>query len=212
MGISANINDFKRTAIVFKMIHEKPHNNIAYECFHYGETLALLPLTNNTASIVMTIPTEESENMMKTNDKIFNHYISNKFKKKFGKMRIVSKRFIYPLTSVYAEEFIKCRYALIGDAAVSTHPVTAHGFNLGLRSQNTLYLQIQSALKHGLDIGSLIVLKKYQSKHRLASKPLYLGTNAIVKLYTNNSLFSKFIRKTMLRIGNNFMPAKTTNY
>ena len=61
---------------------------------------------------------------------------------------------------------------------------------------------------HGLDIGSQVILKNYQSKHRRVSKPLYLGTNAIVKLYTDDSFFSKIIRKTVLRIGNNFIPAK----
>ena len=54
----------------------------------------------------MTVPTEESEKIMRLNYKTFNNYISNKFKNKFGKMTIISKLFIYPLTSVYAEEFV----------------------------------------------------------------------------------------------------------
>ena len=29
----------------------------------------------------------------------------------------------------YANTFVKHRFALIGDAAVGMHPVTAHGFN-----------------------------------------------------------------------------------
>tara|TARA_B100000378_G_C17762569_1_gene313672 strand:- start:176 stop:559 length:384 start_codon:yes stop_codon:yes gene_type:complete len=115
---------------------------------------------------------------------------------------------MYSLVGVFADRFISHRFALIGDAAVGMHPVTAHGFNLGLRGQNTLSLEIKSALMHGLDIGSQVILKNYQSKHRRASKPLYLGTNAIVKLFTDDSFFSKIVRKTVLRIGNNFIPAK----
>ena len=56
MGISASLNDFERVAIVCKMRHVKQHHNIAYECFNYGETLAVLPLMKNTSSIIMTIP------------------------------------------------------------------------------------------------------------------------------------------------------------
>ena len=208
MGISASINDFERVAIVCRMQHEKRHHNIAYECFHYGETLAVLPLMKNASSIIMTIPAEKSEILMNMNKKKFNTCVANKFKNKFGKMKLLNKRYSYPLVGVYADRFVANRFALIGDAAVGMHPVTAHGFNLGLRGQNTLSLQIKFALKRKLDFGLQNILEKYEMKHRRASKPLYLGTNAIVKLYTGDSLFSKIARKAMLRIGNNFTPVK----
>jgi len=208
MGISAKMEDFGRVAIVCRMKHKKHHKNIAYECFNYGETLAVLPLEKNVSSIILTIPNAKSAKMMNINKNEFNSYITNKFENKLGKMQLLDKRYLYPLVGVFAEEFIGCRFALIGDAAVGMHPVTAHGFNLGLRGQNTLALQIQSALMYGLDIGSQIILEKYQLKHRRACKPLYLGTNAIVKLYTDDSFISKILRKTVLRIGNNFIPAK----
>ena len=59
IGISTEIHDFKREAVLFKMKHEKHHNYIAHECFNYGETLAVLPLINNTSSIVMTVPSKK---------------------------------------------------------------------------------------------------------------------------------------------------------
>ena len=208
MGISATIQDFGRVAIVCKMQHQKSHNNIAYECFLYGETLAVLPLIQNTSSIIMTIPAEKSTKMMNLNQSEFSTYVSNNFKKKLGKMKLLDKRYLYPLVGVFADSFIANRFALIGDAAVGMHPVTAHGFNLGLRGQNTLSLQIKFALKRKLDFGSLKILERYELRHRRASKPLYLGTNAIVKLYTGDTLFSKIVRKAILRIGNNFLPAK----
>ena len=208
MGISASLNDFERVAIVCKMKHVKQHHNIAYECFNYGETLAVLPLMKNTSSIIMTIPAEKSETLMNMNKEKFNICITNKFKKKFGNMKLLSKRHSYPLVGVFADRFVANRFALIGDAAVGMHPVTAHGFNLGIRGQNTLSLQIKFALKRKLDFGSLKILERYELRHRRASKPLYLGTNAIVKLYTGDTLFSKIVRKAILRIGNNFLPAK----
>ncbi len=38
MGIPVGMRDFGRTVIVARMKHEKPHDQIAYECFHYGRT------------------------------------------------------------------------------------------------------------------------------------------------------------------------------
>ena len=208
IGISTEIHDFKREAVLFKMKHEKHHNYIAHECFNYGETLAVLPLINNTSSIVMTVPSKKIKEIMNQNKKKLSISISKKFNNKLGNMSVSSKLYSYPLVSIYAKKFISNRFALIGDAAVGMHPVTAHGFNLGLRGQNTLASEIKFALRNGLDIGSLVILEKYQSKHRRSSKPLYLCTNAVVKLYTDDSFFSKIIRKTVLRIGNNFIPAK----
>ena len=208
MGISASLQDFGRVAIVCKMNLSKNHHNIAYECFRYGETLALLPLVNNSASIVMTVPYQNSEKIMKLKNDEFNNFITNKFNNKFGKMKLSKKRHHYSLVGVYADKFVSNRFALIGDAAVGMHPVTAHGYNLGLRGQNTLYKHIQNALLNGLDYSSSIILEKYQSNHRKDSKALYLGTNAIVKLYTDDSSISKILRKTVLRIGNNISPFK----
>jgi 2-polyprenyl-6-methoxyphenol hydroxylase-like FAD-dependent oxidoreductase len=88
------------------------------------------------------------------------------------------------------------------------HPVTAHGFNLGLRGQDTLAKEIKSALMRGVDIGSSAVLENYQSKHRRVTHPLYLATNGIVRLYTNDILPAKLLRKIMLRLGNNVWPIK----
>ena len=53
-------------------------------------------------------------------------------------MRLMGERHSYPLMAVHASSFFANRCALIGDAAVGMHPVTAHGFNLGLRGQATL--------------------------------------------------------------------------
>lgn len=115
---------------------------------------------------------------------------------------------MYPVVAVHADKFATTRYALIGDAAVGMHPVTAHGFNLGLRGQNTLAKEIKSALKRGMDIGATSLLEHYQSKHRRVTKPLYLATNGIVRLYTNDNLPARIMRKVILRFGNNVWPIK----
>ncbi len=208
VGISAAMRDFGQVAIVCRMEHEKPHRNIAYECFHYGRTLAVLPLTGNQSSIVITAHTNRCNEILNMSEDKFNDDISHQFKHHLGKMKLVGERFPYPLVAVHADKFASTRFALIGDAAVGMHPVTAHGFNLGLRGQDTLAKEIKSALMRGVDIGSSAVLENYQSKHRRVTHPLSLATNGIVRLYTNDILPARIMRKTMLRLGNNIWPIK----
>ena len=207
-GISATMRDFGQIVMVCRMEHEKPHRDIAYECFHYGRTLAVLPLTGNQSSIVITAPTDRCNEILNMSVDEFSDNISHQFKHHLGKMKLVSERYPYPLVAVHADKFASTRIALIGDTAVGMHPVTAHGFNLGLRGQETLAKEIKSALKRGFDIGSSTVLKNYQSKHRRVTYPLYLATNGIVRLYSNDKLSARIIRKTMLRLGNNIWPIK----
>ena len=209
-GISASMRDFGRVAIVCRMEHDKPHNSIAFECFHYGRTLAVLPMSGNQSSIVITVPTDISDAILRMTEEQFNVDIQQRFENRLGKMKLVGKRYPYPLVAVHADKFATTRFALIGDAAVGMHPVTAHGFNLGLRGQATLAKEIKSAMSQGRDIGTLEVLEKYQSKHMQVTKPLYLGTNGIVNLFTNDELPAKILRKLVLRFTNNFAPIKHT--
>jgi 2-polyprenyl-6-methoxyphenol hydroxylase-like FAD-dependent oxidoreductase len=138
----------------------------------------------------------------------FSDDISNRFKHRLGRMKLVGERYPYPLVAVHADKFATTRFALIGDAAVGMHPVTAHGFNLGLRGQYTLAKKIKSALIRGIDIGDATVLGNYQSEHRRVTKPLYVVTNGIVRLYTNDLFPARIMRKVILRFGNNVWPIK----
>ena len=208
LGISATMRDFGQIVMVCRMQHEKPHNDIAYECFHYGRTLAVLPLTGNQSSIVITAPTDKCRELLDLTEDKFNKDISHQFKHRLGKMKLLGERYPYPLVAVFADKFISTRFAVIGDAAVGMHPVTAHGFNLGLRGQDTLAKEIKFALLSNSDIGSSTVLENYQAKHKRASKPLYLATNGIVRLFNNDQLSARILRKAILRFGNNVWPIK----
>lgn len=208
MGISAAMRDFGRVAIVCRMRHEFSHNATAFECFQYGRTLAVLPLSGNQSSIVITVPADMAEQILTMDEERFNADVAQGFKYRLGKMALTGRRYPYPLVAVLADRFVANRFALIGDAAVGMHPVTAHGFNLGIRGQDTLAREIKSVLSKNADIGAFNVLDKYQSIHSRVTRPLYFGTNGIVGLFTNDTLPARLLRKMTLRIGNHMPPVK----
>jgi len=210
MGITAFSQDFNKDMIVCKMEHEKPHQNIAYEFFRYNHTQASLPYIKNQSSFITTANKDLSSNLMKMDKKKFNKEMENNFNSFFGKMKLVGKRYSYPMITTYSKKFVSHRFAVIGDAAVGMHPVTAHGFNLGLKGLEILINEIKSAIKRKTDIGLIGTLQNYQSKlHRIAA-PLYLTTNSIVHLYTSNVLPAKLTRQFMLRLVNTVKPIKQT--
>lgn len=208
MGIAANSLDFGRVVIVCEMEHELPHNGTATECFHYDQTLAILPMYGNKSSVVVTLPSIKAEAAMAMEPQAFADDIAARFGEVLGKMTLVTKRHPYPLVGVLAKQFVATRFALVGDAAVGMHPVTAHGFNLGLSGAKLLADQLIEAARNQTDIGDMAGLKRYEVAHRRVVLPLYHGTNALVKLYTGTSMPARILRDAALRIGSFLPPVK----
>ncbi len=210
MGISAFTRDFNKNMIVCRMKHEKPHKNIAYEFFRYNQTQATLPYIKNQSGIVTTATKDLASILMRMDKKKFNKEMESRFNNFFGKMKLLGKRYSYPMVTTYTKKFISHRFAVIGDAAVGMHPVTAHGFNLGLKGLDILIDEIKAAVKNKSDIGLTDILKNYQYKlHRVAA-PVYLATNSIINLYTSNILPAKLTRQFILRFVNSVRPVKKT--
>ncbi|RUM86868.1 MAG: FAD-dependent hydroxylase, partial [Candidatus Thioglobus sp.] len=208
VGIPALMKDFSKVMIVTKMEHENTHNNIALECFDYGQTLALLPMVGNNSSIVLTVTTNKAQAMLDMSETDFNAKITKDFRGELGQMTQSGERHSYPLVAVHAQTFIADRFALIGDAAVGMHPVTAHGFNLGLRGQDILATLIKEACDHGQDIGSASLLKLFEKKHINLTRLMFFGTNGIVALFTNDAPVIKQVRRFVLKFAEHFPPIK----
>jgi ubiquinone biosynthesis UbiH/UbiF/VisC/COQ6 family hydroxylase len=208
VGISAFIHNFDKNMIVCRMKHERPHNNIAYEFFRYKQTQASLPYIKRQSSIVTTVFKETSSYLKRISEKEFNKEIQKNFNNFFGKMKLIGKRYSYPMITTYSKKFVANRFALIGDAAVGMHPVTAHGFNLGLKGLEIFTKEIKSALNRNIDISSSQVLRNYQYKLHRVAIPLYLSTNGIVSLYTNVTYPAKIARKLAIRMVNSIKPVK----
>ena len=208
MSMPFFIRDFNKDMIVCRMKHEKTHKNIAYEFFRYNQTQASLPYINNQSGIITTATKDLTSSLMKMDKKKFNKEMQNNFNNLFGKMKLVGKRYSYPMITTYTKQFVSDRFAVIGDAAVGMHPVTAHGFNLSLKGLDILTNEIKTGINDKIDIGSSSILKKYQSKLHFAAGPLYLATNSIVNLYTSNILPAKLTRQFVLRFVNTIKPAK----
>ncbi len=210
VAIATDMKDFGKTMITCKIKHKKDNEAIALECFDYDRGLAILPLSKNISSLVMTISSNLVDKFINMSDQEFNKNISERFFLALGNIEIISKKYVYPLISTYAQKFIAKNVVLLGDAAIGMHPVTAHGFNLGLKGQDILTKEIKLAISKNQSFADQKVLEKYNSKYQKEAQLLYYGTNAIVSLFTNDNFHSKILRNLSLKIANNpFIPFKT---
>ena len=208
LGISSDMHDYSRTMFVCRMKHTLSNQHTAYECFHYGRTIALLPLEEHLTNTVITVDSDKADTIKKMSPEELAASVKEQLKGRLGDMELVSTIHNYPLVGMIAQRFYGKRSALIGDAAVGMHPVTAHGFNLGLSSADLLAKLVLEAEQRGQDIGATSLLEKYSTKHMLHAQPIYLGTNMLLKLFTNETAPAKILRGLVLRASNNFPPLK----
>lgn len=207
-GIGAARLDFGRSMLVCRMAHARPHGGVATEWFGRGSTIAMLPLNGAVSSAVLTVTPAEAARLVALDAAAFGAEVTRRYRGRLGPMRPVSSRHVYPLVAVYAHRFVARRFALIGDAAVGMHPVTAHGFNLGLAGAARLAAELRAVAARGGDPGAAAVLTAYAAVHRRATLPLYLATNAIARLYGDDRPPAMVARAAVLAAGAALTPVR----
>lgn len=212
LGLAADMHDFGRSMLVCTMTHDEPHHHAAWEWFDYGQTLALLPMNPcpdtgmHRSSVVLTLPSSEMLAVQALEEPAFNAAMAQRFAQRLGRMALASTRHVYPLVAVYPRQLVGRRLACVGDAACGMHPVTAHGFNLGLKSVEALAAELGRARRLGRSLADERVLARYERTHWLASRPTYLATQLVTRLYTSESPPARLARHVALRIGQRLAP------
>ena len=205
-GIAASQRDFGRSMLVCRMALERDHGQVAWEWFGADRTLALLPLNGGQASVVITRPHAEIQALESLDESAFGESVTQLYQQRLGRMSLASERCVYPLVGVWPDRLVAPGFAAIGDAAVGMHPVTAHGFNLGLASVETLARCLRSSPGAGRLVADQSALEAYQRRHRRASLPMYLATGAVVALYTRQGPLTSLLRRAALRGANRLTP------
>ncbi len=214
LGVGTQMTDFGRSVIVCRLSTTVSHDDKAHECFGYDRTLAILPVQPDPAtgellcSAVVTTDSADAQQLMQLSPEDFAAHVQNHFQSRLGDMQLVGERHIYPLVATYAHRFSGERFALLGDAAVGMHPVTAHGFNLGLSGVERLTACIVSAHGAGQDWGKAAVLAPYAQGHHRHAWPIFQGTNTVVKLFTDARPVPRLVRTAIIEASRRIPPIK----
>jgi 2-octaprenyl-6-methoxyphenol hydroxylase len=193
-GIRSVSWDYPQIGIVTTVEHERPHNGVAYEHFLPGGPFAILPMPGNRSSLVWTEPTDEARRLIGLNEDDFTAELSLRFGTHLGGVRPLGPRWSYPLKLHLARSYVKHRFALVGDAAHTIHPVAGQGLNLGLKDAAALADTVLDAARLGIDFGRSDVLERYERWRRFDSLVLAATTDGLNRLMSNDFLPLRLIR------------------
>lgn len=164
----------------------RDHGNVAHEYFLPAGPFAILPLTEQRASLVWTETTRRAEALRAASDEAFQAHLMRRFGDFLEDVTVVGPRFVYPLSLSLAEKLTAPRIVLLGDAAHGVHPVAGQGLNMGLKDAAALAEVLIEAVRLGEDIGSEIVLDRYARWRRFDNTALAAGFDGFVRLFSND--------------------------
>ncbi len=209
LGIAVERIPYQQTAVIANVTTSAFHQHIAYERFTDSGPMALLPLQDfageHRCALVWTIAENFSDTVKQMDDETFLRHIQQRFGKRLGFFTKTGKRSVYPLTLLRAQEQIRSRIVLMGNAAHNMHPVAGQGFNLSLRDCLALTETLTAALKKQEDIGSLTVLQRYLEQQRQDQDKTIGTSHLLTLLFSTPDTSLAFARNTGL-LGLNFLP------
>jgi 2-octaprenyl-6-methoxyphenol hydroxylase len=185
-GIKTVHWDYGQMGIVATIAHERPHEGRAEEHFLPAGPFAILPLKGNRSSIVWSESTENAERLLKADDFTFDIELEKRFGLQLGELHVEGQKRAYPLGLTLARDFVKPRFALVGDAAHGIHPIAGQGLNLGFKDAAALAETIVEADRLGLDIGALDVLQRYERWRRFDTWQMGATTDVLNRMFSND--------------------------
>ncbi len=183
MGISAQQRGYGQRAVIGNLLPEKALEHRAFERFTPQGPLAILPVADDRAGFVWTVAEHDADRVMALDDDEFLTELQEEFGYRLGKFSRVGTRASYPLVLSKAVRLTATRSVLIGNSAHGLHPVSAQGFNLGMRDVAALCDCIADATEKGSDPGDARLLERYAEWRRADQKKLVHFTDNLVRLF-----------------------------
>jgi 2-octaprenyl-6-methoxyphenol hydroxylase len=183
-GIASTLHDYRQSAMVFNVRAEPPSSDVAHERFTPRGPLAFLPQPEGRYGVAWVDSNERIDEAMALGDDDLLARLRERAGPGFDRFQRPGRRARYPLTLLRTEVPIGERVVAIGNAANTVHPVSAQGFNLGLRDVAGLV----EVLGEAHDPGAPVWLARYAQRRRADQAETVRYTDTLARAFTNPSL------------------------
>lgn len=195
IGLELSEHDFDQVAVIANIVTQEPHQGRAFERFTENGPVALLPMSDNRMSLVWCLRPDEAQIVMELSESEFLERLQQDFGWRLGAMQKVGLRASYPLLLRHRKQNISHRFAIVGNAAQTLHPIAGQGFNLGIRDVVTL---AEELVKQGEDVGRYQGLIRFSRRREADRNETIWLTSSLVHVFSNDLLAMRIGRNTAL--------------
>ena len=191
-SVTVKEHDYNQKAIIGNIQSENPLMNSTWQRFLSESILAILPLSENEASIVWSCKDSLANELENQDEATFNKRLTEASEYQFGNLKIQSTKQSFSLVSRSAMEYVLPGLALIGDAAHNIHPLAGQGANLGF--SDVIELSKQLIENSDKTIGDYSVLRKYARARRLDNEMMSNTMTGLDWIYKENNEPLRWLR------------------
>jgi 2-octaprenyl-6-methoxyphenol hydroxylase len=212
-GIRVTHLPYNQTGMVCAVAHDLPHHGSALEHFLPGGPFAQLPMAGtegapNLSAIVWTERTAIARHLLALDDAGYTAELARRLGGHLGAVRLLGRRWSYPLSAMLVHRLTDTRLAVVGDAAHGIHPIAGQGLNLGFRDVGCLAGLVIQAVQDGADPGGVEVLRRYQRQRRPDNMMMLAATDVLDRLFSNDSRILRAARDIGIAAVNRTPPLK----
>lgn len=194
--------DYKETALVFNVSHEKHHEDTAIEHFTHNGTFAVLPLKNqHESSIVWSLKNGVAEAYMHMSKEKLEEHVLEAIGTSYGAIKIISNIKTHKLSAEITKRYFYNNIVLISDSAHTIHPLAGQGLNQGIRDIESLVNIIWERFQLGLTVDQF-ALREYEKSRAPGNLCMFAAMHALDKVFVNNYPVVSRIKPHLLGIAN----------
>lgn len=183
VGLELFEHDFEQVAVIANIVAQEPHQGRAFERFTENGPVALLPMSDNRMSLVWCLHPDEAETVLALSDRDFLARLQQDFGWRLGALKKVGQRASYPLVLRHRKQNISHRFAIVGNAAQTLHPIAGQGFNLGIRDVVSL---AEEVVRQSDDAGRYQGLMKFSQRREADRRETIWLTSSLVHIFSND--------------------------
>ncbi len=205
-GIDTTGWAYDQSAVVCTVKTSRHHQETAWQRFRPEGPLAFLPLPEGYSSIVWSTGHERAKELCEMPAGEFLDLLQLAFGDALGRMESVGPRGAYPLRLQHADQYVKPRLALAGNAAHALHPLAGQGLNIGVLDAAALADLLLHAA--GKDIGALSLLRRYERWRKGENIAMVGAMDLFKRLFSNRNPALALLRNTGLTLVDRLAPLK----
>jgi len=207
LSVSVRESSYDQRGIVGYVQCSDAPAETALQGFNCGGPIGLLPVGDGVFSYVWSVPEDQAEAWLHCDDARFIHGLKTAINRDFGTMKLASKRAMFPLRQLLAQQFFQGRTVLCGDAAHVIHPLAGQGANLGIGDVKLLSENIhQSSLKDAVQLR--LALRRYQRRRYSQVQETSGMINGLHHLFGSRISGVQWLRSVGMRTVDRITPLK----